>query len=47
MKTQARAEANAAVIQAQGEANELLNDSLSEKILLQMYLEKWDGVLRK
>ncbi|MCC8049822.1 MAG: hypothetical protein LIP10_04065 [Clostridiales bacterium] len=48
-KTQAQAEADAAVIQAQGEAeaNELLNDSLSEKILLQMYLEKWDGVLPK
>lgn len=47
--TQAQAEAEAAVIKAQGEAdaNKLLNDSLTEKILQEMYLEKWDGALPK
>lgn len=47
--TQAQAEADAAVIKAQGEAdaNKLLNDSLTDKILQQMYLEKWDGALPK
>lgn len=47
--TNAQAEADAAVIKAQGEAdaNKLLNDSLTSKILQEMYLEKWDGVLPK
>ncbi len=47
--TQAQAEADAAVIKAQGEAdaNKLLNDSLTETILREMYLEKWDGSLPK
>lgn len=47
--TQAQAEADAAVIKAQGEAdaNKLLNDSLTEKILQETYLEKWDGALPK
>lgn len=47
--TQAQGEADAAVIKAQGEAdaNKLLNDSLTDKILQQMYLEKWDGALPK
>ena len=47
--TQAQGEAAAAVIKAQGEAdaNKLLNDSLTDKILQQMYLEKWDGALPK
>lgn len=47
--TQAQGEADAAVIKAQGEAdaNKLLNDSLTNKILQQMYLEKWDGALPK
>lgn len=47
--TQAKGEADAAVIRAQGEAdaNRLLNDSLTQKILQQMYLDKWDGALPK
>lgn len=47
--TNAQAEADAAVIKAQGEAdaNKLLNDSLTSKILQEMYLEKWDGALPK
>lgn len=45
--TQAKAEADAEVIKAQGEAdaNKLLNDSITDKILQQMYLDKWDGSL--
>ncbi len=41
------AEADAAVIKAQGEAdaNKLLNDSITEKILKQQYYEKWNGQL--
>lgn len=47
--TQAQGEADAAVIKAQGEAdaNKLLNDSITENILRQMYLDKWDGALPK
>ena len=47
--TQAKAEADAEVIKAQGEAdaNKLLNDSITDKILQQMYLDKWDGSLPK
>lgn len=45
--TQAKAEADAEVIKAQGEAdaNKLLNNSITDKILQQMYLDKWDGSL--
>ena len=32
---------------AEADANKLLNDSLTDKILQQMYLEKWDGALPK
>lgn len=47
--TQAQAEADAAVIKAQGEAdaNKLLDSSLTDKILRQNYLEKWNGALPK
>lgn len=45
--TQAKGEAEAAVIKAQGEAdaNKLLNDSLTDRVMQQMYYEKWDGAL--
>lgn len=45
--TQAQAQADAAVIKAQGEAeaNELLSGSLTDKILLQMYIDRWNGIL--
>ena len=44
---QAEADAKAKVVAAQAEAkaNELLEKSLTEKILREMYIEKWDGVL--
>lgn len=47
--TQAKAEADAAVIKAQGEAdaNKLLDGSLTDKILRQNYLDKWNGALPK
>lgn len=47
--TQAQGEADAAVIRAQGEAeaNRLLSDSLTDEILREMYLDKWDGALPK
>lgn len=47
--TQAQGEADAAVIKAQGEAdaNKLLSDSITENIIKQMYLDKWDGALPK
>lgn len=47
--TQAQGEADAAVIRAQGEAeaNRLLSDSLTDEILQEMYLDKWDGALPK
>ena len=47
LKTTAQAQADAKVIAAQAEAdaNKLIEESLNEKILRSMYLEKWDGVL--
>ena len=43
----AEAEAQAILIaaQAQAEANKLLSDSLNDRLLEQMYYEKWDGKL--
>ena len=43
----AKADAEAKVVQAEAEAksNDLLEKSLTDKILRQMYLEKWDGKL--
>lgn len=45
--TEAQAEANAKTIQAEAEAkaNELLQKSLTDKILGQEYINKWDGKL--
>lgn len=47
--TQAQGEADAAVIKAQGEAdaNKLIDGSLTDRVLQQMYLTKWDGALPK
>ena len=47
--TNAKAAADAAVIKAKGEAeaNELLEKSLTEMILREKYLDKWDGALPK
>jgi regulator of protease activity HflC (stomatin/prohibitin superfamily) len=44
---QAEAEAKAKIVSAEAEAkaNELLERSLTDKILQEMYLEKWDGKL--
>lgn len=41
----ARGDSLSSVIRAAGEAqaNKLLEDNLSEKVLLKLYLEKWDG----
>ena len=43
----AKAEAQAKIVQAEAEAksNDLLEKSLTDKILYQMYIEKWDGRL--
>jgi len=43
----AQADADALIIAAQAEAekNRLLEESLTEKILQQMYIEKWNGEL--
>ena len=43
----AEAEAKAKILAAEGEAkaNELLEKSLTDKILQEMYLDKWDGKL--
>lgn len=48
-KTNAQAKADAALIeaQAQADANVLLEQSLTEKILKQMYIDKWSGELPK
>ena len=45
--TQARAEADAKMIQAEAEAkaNEMIQKSLTEGVLQQRYIEKWDGKL--
>jgi regulator of protease activity HflC (stomatin/prohibitin superfamily) len=49
IKTTAEAEAEAKVIAAQAEAdaNKLLEESLSDSVLKDKYLEKWDGSLPK
>lgn len=46
-KTEAQAEADAELIKAEAEAkaNKLINDSLSNNVLRQQYIEKWDGKL--
>lgn len=46
-KQQAETEGEAKVIQAQKEkeANELLNKTLTDEILMQQFIEKWDGKL--
>lgn len=43
----AKVEAETKLVQAQAEAqaNEILEKSLSKEILLQMYIEKWNGVM--
>lgn len=48
-KTQAQAEADATIIKAESEAkaNQLLEESLSDNILREMYIEKWNGELPK
>lgn len=48
-RTNAQAAADAALIeaQAQADANALLEQSLTNKILMQMYIEKWSGELPK
>lgn len=45
--TQAQADADAKMIQAEAEAkaNELLQESLTDKILRQEYIDKWNGEL--
>ena len=46
-KQQAQTEGEAKVIEAQKtkEANELLNKTLTDEILFQQFIEKWDGKL--
>lgn len=44
-KAEAEAQAILIAAQAQAEANRLLSESLTDEILIQMYYEKWDGVL--
>lgn len=44
-KAEAEAEAVLIAAQAQAEANKMLADSITDKILEQMYYEKWNGVL--
>lgn len=48
-RTNAQAQADAALIeaQAQADANALLEQSLTDKILRQMYIDKWSGDLPK
>lgn len=48
-RTNAQAQADAALIeaQAQADANALLEQSLTDKILKQMYIDKWSGELPK
>ena len=46
-KAKADAEARLIEAKAEAEANKLLQKSLSDKVLKQQYLEKWDGVLPK
>lgn len=46
-RTQAQAEADAKLIEAEAEAkaNKKINESLSNKVLQQQYIDKWDGKL--
>ncbi|MCH5198656.1 MAG: prohibitin family protein, partial [Oscillospiraceae bacterium] len=44
-KAQADADARIIEAQAEAEANRLLEESLTDKILQQMYIEKWNGEL--
>ena len=44
-KAKADAEAKVVAAEAEAKANDLLEKSLTDKILRQMYLEKWDGKL--
>ena len=46
-EAQAKADAEAKIVAAEAEAksNDLLEKSLTDKILYQMYIEKWDGRL--
>ena len=48
-KTEAQAEADAKIITAESEAkaNQLLEESLTDSVLKQMYIEKWNGELPK
>jgi regulator of protease activity HflC (stomatin/prohibitin superfamily) len=44
-KAKADAEAKLVAAEAEAEANRLLERSLTDKILQEMYLDKWDGKL--
>ena len=44
-KAEAEAQAILIAAQAQAEANKLLAESITDKILAQMYYERWDGKL--
>ena len=44
-QAQAEAEAKLVAAEAEAKANELLEQSLTDTILQQMYIEKWDGKL--
>ena len=48
-KTQAEADAQATIIKAESEAkaNQMLEESLSDNILKEMYIEKWNGEMPK
>ena len=44
-QTEANAKAKVLVAEAEAEANKLLEQSLTDEILQEMYIEKWNGVL--
>ena len=44
-KAKADAEAKIVAAEAEAKSNDLLEKSLTEKILRQMYIDKWDGKL--
>lgn len=44
---QAQAQAKVIAAQAEADANKLLKESLSEQILKDKYIERWDGSLPK
>ena len=46
-KAQGKADAQLIKAEAQAKANKLLNESLTDSVLKQHYLDKWDGVLPK